>query len=91
MTISPEWIVVGVISAIFILGFLIGYTLGRLEANKLFDLRDERIQLKRSREYWANCYDDQMRYTDELREKHNQAIEELLAKEEEREESKRTG
>lgn len=81
MTIDPTWFVIAFICAIFILGFLIGYILGRLEANKLFDLRDRNIYLKKRREYWEDRYDDQVRYTLELKEGHNQIVEKLLAKE----------
>lgn len=77
MTIDPTWIVVVLLSSIFILGFLVGYTLGRLEANKLFDLRDQNVQLRQRREYWQDRYDDQIRYTDELRERHKRDISDL--------------
>ena len=71
MSIDPTWIVVALISAVFIIGFLVGYTLGRLEANKLFDLRDRVIQLKKNRDYWRDRFEDLDQINDGLHEQIN--------------------
>lgn len=68
MTISPEWIVIATISAIFILGFMIGYTLARLEANKMFDLRDKVMQFEKSRDYWQESSENLNKINKELHE-----------------------
>jgi hypothetical protein len=85
MTIDPAWIVVAFVSAVFVIGFLIGYALGRLEANKLFDLRDQNIQLRQRRDYWQARYEDQIRYTDELRERYKRDISDLTKEDSESE------
>ena len=77
MSIDPTWIVVALISAVFIIGFLVGYTLGRLEANKLFDLRDRVIQLKKNRDHWYDRYQD----LDEINDGLHEQIKRLKSKE----------
>lgn len=71
MNIDPTWIVIALISGVFILGFLVGYTLGRLEANKLFDLRGKVMQLENCRDYWQDRYDDLEKINDGLHEQIN--------------------
>lgn len=68
MNIDPTWIVVAFICAVFILGFMIGYALGRLEANKLFDLRGKVMQLEKSRDYWSDRFEDLDKINDGLHE-----------------------
>lgn len=71
MNIDPTWIVVAFICAVFILGFMIGYALGRLEANKLFDLRGKVMQLEKNRDYWRDRFEDLDQINDGLHEQIN--------------------
>lgn len=74
MTINPTLIVVAFICAVFVLGFMIGYALGRLEANKLFDLRGKVMQLEKNRDHWHRRFEDLDKINDGLREQINRQI-----------------
>lgn len=74
MNIDPTWIVVAFICAVFVIGFMAGYILGRLEANKLFDLRGKVMQLERGRDKWRNRFNDLNKINMELHEQLNRQI-----------------
>jgi len=83
--------ITGIIALIcmgFAFGFMAGYILARLEANKMFDLRDQNIQLDRNLMRWIDNYEEIEKRYKEVKE---QLFEERSKKEEESEESKRTG
>ena len=68
MSIDPYWILVVCTCVIFMIGFMAGYTLARIEANKLFDLRDKVMLLERDRDYWRDRFDDLKKINDGLHE-----------------------
>jgi hypothetical protein len=53
------------------IGFMAGYTLARIEANKLFDLRDRVVQLTKSRDRWQDGFDDLSKINKDLHEEIN--------------------
>lgn len=68
MKIDPYWILVVCTCVVFMIGFMAGYTLARIEANKLFDLRDRVMQLEKKRDYWRDRFEDLHNINDGLHE-----------------------
>lgn len=71
MKIDPYWILVVCTCVVFMIGFMAGYTLARIEANKLFDLRDRVVQLTKSRDRWQDGFDDLSKINKDLHEEIN--------------------